>query len=178
MCPGMPTQEGTGFWNDGNLPAAHVNPRFMEMAACGTLVVSDDHRSELARMFPMSPRASDPGHFLELVQHYIKHPDEASAIGSTCSYLISKRHSYLHRAAEVLIRAGLVESVKASLPSSLGEPADWLSPQDCSEQGIISFSDPIGPSERWSPQYGMSLISRSGSPKDLSSIDAPNPFLS
>jgi spore maturation protein CgeB len=177
-CQHFPKHEGTGFWNDGNLPATHINPRFLEMASCGTLVVSDDTRPELARLFPMAPRASDPGHFLELVQYYIDSPREAERIGQACSSRILERHSYQHRAAEVLIRVGLLGSVKDSLPTYLGEPEVWLSPQDCSELGIESFSDPIGPSERWSPAYGLSLTQKSGSPKDLTSIDAPNPFAS
>lgn len=177
LCPQMPRHEGTGFWNEGNLPAAHVNPRFLEMAACGTLVVSDDSRSELARMFPMAPRAQDPEHFYELVRHYIDHPLEAEAIGQACSSLISRRHSYRHRAAEVLIRSGLKESDEASLHSSLGEPADWLTPQDCSLLGIESFLDRTGPSERWSPQLGMSLTRTSGKVSEATSLDVPTPWL-
>ena len=168
---------GTGFWNDANLPAAHINPRFLEMAACGTLVVSDNHRSELARMFPGAPQASDPEHFLELVLHYIAHPEEAEAIGQKCSYLISSRHSYKHRAAEVLIRAGLGELLPAAQLSSLGPQQDWLSPQDWQPHGDRSPLGPTGPSERWSPQFGMSWTRKSGSPSDMLSVDAPTPWL-
>lgn len=176
LCQQMPAREGTGFWNDGNLPASHVNPRFFEMAACGTCVVSDDHRSELARMFPMAPRAQDPAHFMELVAHYMVHLDEAEAIGQACSELILKRHTYLHRACEVLIRLGFKESRVGALPSFLGEPQDWLSPQDSNELGAKSSSAPTGPSARWSPRYGMSLISQSGDPSVASSINAPPPW--
>lgn len=178
LCARMPEKEGTGFWNDGNLPAAHVNPRFLEMAACGTLVVSDDHRSELARMFPMAPRASDPDHFFELVMHYLQHRDEAEKIGAACSYLISKRHSYAHRAAEVLIRVGLLEQGQGGPHSCLGAPEGWLIPQDCERLLARSSSAATGPSERWSPRYGMSLISRSGSPSESDSLDVPTPWLS
>jgi len=176
LCDKMPEQEGTGFWNDGNYPAAHVNPRFMEMAACGTLVVSDDHRPELARLFPMAPRAESPTHFYELVRHYINHPDEAEAIGKRCSYLISTRHTYQHRACEVLIRAGLKDRVPADLLSFLGEPADWLTPQDFNAQGVRLSSAATGPSERWSPQYGLSLTRTSGSPSEQLSVDVPTPW--
>lgn len=174
----MPHREGTGFWNDGNLPASHVNPRFLEMAACGTCVVSDDHRSELRRMFPMAPRAQNPDHFVELVLHYINHPEEAEAIGQACSFLTSKRHSYSHRAAEVLIRVGLRASVSGGPLSFLGAPEDWLSPQDSALPLARSSSDQIGPSERWSPAFGMSLISQSGSPSESDSLDVPRPWLS
>src|SRR5690606_20416213 len=109
----------------------HLNPRFFEMASCGTLVVSDDHRSELARMFPMAPRAESPEHFFELVSYYIDHPHEAEEIGRACSTLVSRRHSYAHRAAEVLIRAGFKGLLPDSQLSFLGEPEAWLSPQDC-----------------------------------------------
>lgn len=178
LCQKMPRKEGTGFWNEGNLPAAHVNPRFLEMAACGTCVVSDDHRSELARMFPMAPRAQDPEHFVELVFHYLRHPDEAEKIGAACSYLISKRHSYAHRAAEVLIRVGLMESGKAGPHSYLGEPVDFLTPQDSKLLLERSSSEATGPSARWSPAYGMSLTSTSGSPNETDSLDVQMPWLS
>jgi spore maturation protein CgeB len=178
LCMQMPAKEGTGFWNDGNLPAAHVNPRFLEMAACGTLVVSDDHRSELARMFPMAPRASDPSHFVELVMHYLKHREEAEKIGAVCSYLISRRHSYAHRAAEVLIRVGLMGQGQEGPHSYLGAQEGWLTPQDCGLLLERLSSAATGPSERWSPQYGMSLISRSGSPNESDSLDVPTPWLS
>lgn len=178
LCQRMPAKEGTGFWNDGNLPASHVNPRFMEMAACGTLVVSDDHRSELRRMFPMAPRAQDPNHFAELVLHFIKNPDQAERIGQACSYLISKRHSYTHRAAEVLIRTGSQAWGEGGPLSFLGAQEDWLTPQDSELLLERSSSDPTGHSERWSPAYGMSLTSQSGSPRESDSIDAPIPWLS
>ena len=178
LCKVMPAREGTGFWNDPNLPAYHVNPRFLEMAACGTCVVSDDHRTELARMFPMAPRAQDAKHFVELVLYYLHHPNEAEAIGNACSSLISKRHSYAHRAAEVLIRAGLRTSERAGPHSYLGEPEDWLTPQDLQRLTGRSSSDPTGRCERWSPAYGMSSISTSGSPSASDSLDAPTPWLS
>jgi spore maturation protein CgeB len=178
LCQQMPKKEGTGFWNDGNLPASHVNPRFLEMASCGTCVVSDDHRSELARMFPMAPRAQDPNHFVELVLHYINHPREAERIGRACSYLISRRHSYAHRAAEVLIRVGLQGSGSEDQLSSLGAREDWLTPQDSARLLERSSSDPTGRLERWSPAYGMSLISTSGSPSVSDSLDVPTPWLS
>lgn len=168
---------GTGFWNDANLPASHINPRFLEMAACGTLVVSDNHRSELTRMFPGVPQASDPEHFLELVLHYIANPDEAEAIGDKCSYLISSRHSYKHRAAEVLIRAGLQEQLPVAQLSSLGALEDWLSPQDWQPHGERSPLGPTGPCERWHPRSGMSWTRKSGSSSDMLSVDAPTPWL-
>jgi spore maturation protein CgeB len=172
-----PPEWGTGFWNDGNLPASHINPRFLEMAACGTLVVSDNHRSELARLFPGAPQASDPEHFLELVLYYLEHLDEAEAIGQKCSYLISRRHSYMHRAAEVLIHAGLKGALPADQFSSLGRQEDWLTPQDWTPQGTRSSSEPTGPSERWSPASGMSWINQSTKPSDMPSVDAPTPWL-
>jgi hypothetical protein len=172
-----PASEGTGFFNEPNLPASHVNPRFFEMAACGTLVVSDNHRSELMRMFPMAPAASDPDHFLELVLYYQQNADEAEAIGRACSYLISKRHSYTHRAAEVLIRTGLWASLPAALASSLGEPPDWLTPPASKLLAVASSSAATGPSERWSPAFGMLQTRTSGRASDQLSLDAPTPWL-
>lgn len=169
----MPAQEGTGFWNDANLPASHVNPRFFEMAACGTLVVSDAHRPELARMFPMAPRAENPAHFLELVSHYMQKLEEAEEIGKACSSLILRRHSYQHRACEVLIRLGFREARVGGVPSYLGLLQDWLTPQDLNVLAAKSSLEPIGHSGRWSPRYGMSLTSTSGDPREATSINAP-----
>lgn len=168
-----PSAWGTGFWNDGNLPASHVNPRFLEMAACGTLVVNDASRSELARMFPMAPQASDPDHFYELVRYYLDHIKEAEEIGQACASLISERHSYRHRAAEVLIRVGLKAWDAEDLRSCLGEPVAYLTPQLSDLQKARSSSARTGPSERWSPAFGMSSIQTSGDLSDLTSIDAP-----
>lgn len=173
LARGRPDRWGTGFWNDGNIAGHHVNPRFFEMAACGTLVVSDDHRRELARMFPMAPRADCPERFAELVLYYLEHLDEAEAIGRECSTLISRRHTYSHRAAEILIRTGCLVSAQEGQLSSLGEQADWMTPQDFEPLTGRSLSAAIGPSEPWSPRYGMSLTRGSGSASDQDSLDAP-----
>jgi hypothetical protein len=169
----LPTTDGTGFWNDFNLPASHVNPRAFEFMASGTLVVSDDHRSELTRMFPMAPRAATKERFLELVRYYLEHTDEAEEIGRACSSLVSKRHTYRHRAFEVLIRAGLSDRVPDAVASSLGAQVDWLTPQGSELQKETSFSERTGPSEPWSPAYGSSLIRMSGAPSEAPSLDAP-----
>lgn len=173
----MPAKEGTGFWNDPNLPASHVNPRFLEMAACGTLVVSDDSRSEHSRMFPMAPVAENPAHFLELINYYLNHLNEAQEIGRICSYLISRQHTYQHRAAEVLVRTGLVDVESESLATSLGAPEDWLSPQDWTELGEKLSSGRTGRSERWSPAFGKSSTALCGSPSEATSIDVQRPWL-
>jgi len=178
LAAAKPVEWGTGFWNEGNLPAAHVNPRFLEMAACGTLVVSDAHRSELRRLFPFAPQAQDPEHFLELVFYYLHHPKEAQEIGQACSFQISKRHTYRHRAAEVLTRVGLMAPGEGSHASSLGEPTDWLTTQDLEVLGVSSSSGPTGPFERWSPAFGKSWMQGSGRVSAASSTDAPTPWLS
>ena len=140
----MPETDGTGFWNDANLPASHVNPRFFEMAACGTLVVNDSHRSELRRMFPMAPIADNADQFVAQVQHYLANEQEAEEIARQCSDLISKRHTYRHRAAEVLIRTGCKALVPADQLSSLGEQAEWMTPQDLQLLTATSSSAPTG----------------------------------
>lgn len=144
LCRTPPTEDGTGFWNDANLPASHVNPRFFEMAACGTLVVNDSARSELRRMFPMAPIADNADQFVAQVQHYLEHKLEAAEIAFQCSDLISKRHTYRHRAAEVLIRTGCSTSLQADQLSSLGEPGEWMTPQDLPQPTATSSSVPTG----------------------------------
>ncbi len=167
-----PKEFGTGFWNDANLPAAHINPRFFEMAASGTCVISDSSRYELTRMFPMAPRAQDPDHFLELVRYYITHPEEAERIGQACNSLILKRHTYQHRAAEVLTRVGLADALGDSLRTCVGEPEGYLSPQVFIEQGIELCWGATGHSERWLPAYGRSLTEGCGSRREGSSVSA------
>lgn len=162
---------GTGFWNDANLPAAHVNPRFFEMAMSGALVVSDNHRAELDRMFPFAPQASTPEHFLELVHYFLGHEDDAQRIANACSYRILKRHTYLHRALEILIRLGFEASLREDQFSWLEERKEWLTPQDFNEQGVSLSLEQTGPSEPWSPAFGMSQIERSGIPSDTGSLD-------
>lgn len=177
LAPEPPERWGTGHWNEGNLPAAHVNPRFFEMAACGTLVVSDDHRSELARMFPCAPRASSPEHFLELVLHFIAHQDQAIALARACRYLTLERHTYQHRAYEILVRTGLSVWLEESQFTSWAQQEDCLTPQDFDACGVHSSSAATGLSERWSPRRGMSWINRSGRASDTDSLDWIPPWL-
>lgn len=177
-CKNPPTRWGTGFWNDLDLPAAHINPRFFEMAASGCCVISDDDRPELRRMFPMAPRAQDAAHFLELVQYYLEHEDEAEEVGLLCSYLISKRHTYRHRAAEVLIRVGLREPSEVNRFSSLGEPEDWLTTQDFDEHGVLRSLERTGPCERFDPRSGKFQMARSGTPSATGLISLRPPWSS
>ena len=175
---GSPKQGwGTGFWNEGNLPAAHWNPRFIEMGACGTLVVSDNHRTEMQREFPYVPQAEDPAHFLELVDYYIRHPGRAEEIGKACSRHILARHTYPHRAAEILIRMGFEASLPASVVSCLGRPQDWLTPQDFELLTAKSFSGQTGLSERWTPPSGSSSIRTCISQSATDSTEPPTPWL-
>lgn len=168
-----PEQDGTGFWNDFDLPASHVNPRFFEFAACGTLVVSDDTRDEMRRMFPCSPVASDINHFRELVGYYIEHPAEAREIGLACYDLVSRLHTYRHRAFEVLTRVGLSMHVPEVRASSLGEPAAFLTLQDSERLKVMWSSARTGPFARWNPQYGLLSTQRSGDPSHMHSLDVP-----
>jgi hypothetical protein len=171
-----PKEDGTGFWNDFDAPASHVNPRFFEMAACGTLVVSDGDRLELQRMFPYAPRANNVDEYVSFVMHYINNLDEAELIGQACFSEISKRHTFRHRAAEVMIRVGLMDRLPESLLLSLGEQKDWLTPQDLPLPKGKSSSERTGHCASWNPQYGLSLTEVSGSPNLRDSLDAPIPW--
>lgn len=171
LCTAPPAKWGTGIWNPYNLPAVHVNPRFFEMAACGTCVVSDDTRAELTRMFPFAPRAKDPQHFLELVQYYLDHRKEAEEIGHACRESILKAHTWAHRAGEILIRTGLMDRRQDELSTYLGPPPAWMTPQDFNERGERSSSEATGRSVRWSPAYGKSMIAASGTSRDPNSTD-------
>lgn len=175
----QPPQEwGTGFWNDYGLPARHVNPRFFEFAACGTCVISDNTRSELLRMFPWTPRADSPEHFVELVLYYLGHQREAEEIGQACYKEVLKRHTYLHRAAEVLIRVGLKGCIPDAAYTFLGEPKEWLTTQDFNVSGEHQSSEQTGRYARFDPPIGMSLICPSGVPKRNGSLDLDLPWSS
>jgi hypothetical protein len=169
---------GTGFWNVYGLPAQHVNPRFFEMAACGTCVINDNVRGELARLFPMAPRAESPEHFLELVLYYLNHLDEAAEVGQECSYQISKRHTYKHRAAEILLRVGLKTSTKEELFGSLGEPREWLTTQDFNRQGESPSSEQTGLFGPYDRRTGRSSIKTSGQPSAPCSLRKVPPWSS
>lgn len=170
-----PAEDGTGFWNDFDLPASHINPRFFEFAACGTCVVSDDMRDEMARLFPFAPAARDQNHFFELVTHFIEHPAEAEEIGRACYSRVSRLHTYQHRAYEALTRVGLSKYVSESHASSLGEPGAFLTPQDFEQLREASSSARTGRSGPWSPPYGLSLTRTCGDPRLQDSLDVPPP---
>jgi hypothetical protein len=108
------------------------------------LVVNDNHRAELARMFPGAPRADTAEQFVQLVHHYLQNPAEAAELGRLCASLISKQHTYRHRAAEVLIRTGCKALVPDDRFSSLGEPAEWITRQDLPLPAVTSSSAPTG----------------------------------
>lgn len=172
----MLPEQGTGFWNDYNLPAAHINPRFLEMAACGTCVINDNERSELARMFPEVPRADSPEEFVELALYYLDHLDQAQEIGRECHRKICERHTYQHRAAEILLRVGLRASTRAREFSSLGEPKDWLTTQDLEDLQINPLSGPIGRCEPFDPRTGIARMRGSGVPKSGASLRTVHPW--
>ena len=171
-----PKKDGTGFWNDFNAPASHVNPRFFEMAACGTLVVSDNHRLELQRMFPYAPRAATPEEYVGHVLYYLNNLHEAEQIGQACSFEISRRHTFKHRAAEVMIRVGLTDLLKEDQRLFLEGQADWLTPQDLPLPKGKSSSERTGLCDSWNPQSGLSLTGMCGSPSQRESLDAPIPW--
>lgn len=171
-----PAEFGTGFWNDYNLPAAHVNPRFFEMSACGTLVVNDDHRTELARMFPWAPRASSPERFLELVLHYLDRPEEAAKIGYRCHQEILRRHTYRHRAAEILHRTGLRMPTRGSGSMSSEVLQDCLTTQDFDQLGVHQSSEPTGHYDTYDPRIGLALTQEYGSPKSDGSLRMDYPW--
>jgi hypothetical protein len=166
-----PTGYGTGFWNDYDLPASHWAPRFMDMGACGVCVVNDGFRSEIEREFDFVPQADNPEHFAELVLYYVTHPKEAEEIGCATAEKIRRSHTYSHRAAEVLIRAGLWDRLPQRGLSSLGEPQAFLTPQDSRLLSLRSSSEPTGRSDGWSPVSGSALTEMSTRPSVTNSTD-------
>lgn len=170
-----PKQWGTGFWNEYDLPAAHVNPRFFEMAASGCLVISDSTRSELARLFPMAPRADDAAHMIELLDYFGDNVQDRNQIVHACFSLISTRHTFAHRAAEILLRCGLISATEVSRYTSLGEPRDWLTHQDFTQHGVASSLGQTGHCERYDPRTGVSQMPASGKVNADGSLHVASP---
>lgn len=162
LCDAPPAEWGTGFWNDLNLPASHVNPRFLETAALGVFQISDDDRSELKRLFPMAVTAKTPEEFVDRFFYFLDHPDEREDIAKQCSDLTSSRHTFAHRCAEILLRVGLWESIPENLLSSLGAPEDWMHIQNFPSSPEESSSEPTGPSSSSSPPISRSSMRPSG----------------
>jgi spore maturation protein CgeB len=158
-CNQPPAEWGTGFWNDLDLPASHVNPRFFETAALGTFQISDAERSELKRLFPMAVTCATPEDFADRFFYFLDHAEERRDIAKACCDLTLSRHTYKHRCAEILLRVGLWDAMPESLSSSLGPPQDWMHTQSFPPSLVASSSEPTGPSSFSSPP-----ISKSSTP--------------
>jgi len=124
----------------------------------------------------MAPRAIDSTQFLTLVNYYLERPQEAKEIGDACSAEILKRHTYRHRAAEILIRVGLKGITVDKLSTSLGAPEEWLTIQDFNELGINQLSAQTGAYGPFTPHIGKSSISPSGTAKSATSLGSAFPW--
>jgi hypothetical protein len=146
------------------------------MMAVGTCVVSDADRPELARMFPNAPRARNPDEFLDYVRHFVNNPADAERVGRECSSLILRQHTYVHRAAEVLIRCGLMDAAQVTNSSSLVEPEEWLTRQDFNALGVVPSLEPTGVYEHSDPRSGSAVTRMSGRPSGRDSLDLNVPW--
>jgi len=162
FCRTPPKEWGTGFWNDLDLPASHVNPRFFETGALGVFQISDASRSELLRLFPESVTASTPEEFTEKFLYFLEHAEEREERAKQCCDLILSRHTYRHRCAEILLRVGLWESIPESLSSSLGPQEDWMHTQNLVSLPEILSSEQIGHSNSSIQPISKSLTPTSG----------------
>jgi len=165
FCSKEPKEWGTGFWNDLDLPASHINPRFFETGALGVFQISDSNRSELARLFPDSVVASNPEEFVEKFFYFLDHPEEREERAKQCCDLILSRHTYKHRCAEILLRVGLWESIPESLSSSLGLQGDWTHTQSFQSSPETSSSEPTGHSNSATQPTSRLLTPTSGTTK-------------
>lgn len=90
--------------NSRNLPAMSVNPRTYEIAACGTLQLTDV-RSDLANYFT-------PGHDIETfatpselvakIDFYLRHEDQRRTIATRSLHRTLVEHTYRKRLIEIL----------------------------------------------------------------------------
>lgn len=171
-CRNPPAEWGTGFWNDCDLPASHINPRFFETSALGTFQISDGDRTELGRLFPEAVTANDPESFIEKFFYFLSREDERKEIAKLCCDRTLSLHTYKHRCAEILLRIGLWESIPDNLLSSLGEPRDWMHTQNFNSSPVVQSSEQTGHSNSSPPPISRSLTHSSGITKQPKSPKA------
>ena len=81
--------------------AESLNPRALELAACGAFSLSE-HRAEVAEVFgPLVPTYTGPADFLTNVRYFLDHEGERDALRKQLPGAV-KGHTYAARAAELM----------------------------------------------------------------------------
>ncbi|XEC93414.1 glycosyltransferase [Paenibacillus tarimensis] len=85
--------------NAGLVPARSVNPRTFEIAACGTLQLTDLREDLHTHFTPGTEIAtySSPGELAERIEYYLTHEEERRAVAARSLERVMREHTYYHR---------------------------------------------------------------------------------
>ncbi|MFD0678909.1 MULTISPECIES: CgeB family protein [unclassified Paenibacillus] len=98
------TDDATFNYNSRLVGAVSPNPRTFEIAACGTLQLTDV-RSDLARFYTPGVDIVTYSSAEELkhkIEHYLRHEDERREIALNALKRTMEEHTYAHRVAQML----------------------------------------------------------------------------
>ncbi|WP_409341803.1 glycosyltransferase [Paenibacillus sp. MBLB4367] len=91
--------------NSRRLPGLSVNPRTFEIAACGTLQITDI-RSDLTNFYTPGhdiETFSTPGELIAKIEHYLRYEDQRRAIAARALHRTLAEHSYRRRLYTLLV---------------------------------------------------------------------------
>lgn len=91
--------------NSRRLPGLSVNPRTFEIAACGTLQITDV-RSDLTNFYIPGQEIetfSTPGELAAKIEHYLRHEDQRRAIAARALHRTIAEHTYRRRLHTLLV---------------------------------------------------------------------------
>ena len=91
--------------------ADDVNMRLFEVLAAGAMLVTNALRHDDLAMLGFEDRRHlalyrSPQELLELIDHYLAHPEERQAIAAAGCAFVKARHTYAHRIRQLLARVG------------------------------------------------------------------------
>ncbi|MGM0882771.1 MAG: CgeB family protein [Bacillota bacterium] len=90
--------------NSRQIPALSPNPRVFEIAACGTMQLTDI-REDLGRFFTPGEEIvtyASPQEMIEKIEYYLHHEDERQAIALRALHRTLREHTYPKRLAQML----------------------------------------------------------------------------
>ncbi len=104
--------------------ADFVNPRTLEVPACGGFQLVDRVRGLENFLIPGVEVAvfHDENELLEMIDHYLRHPEERAALAQAGRRQVLARHTYYHR-MEALLERCLGAAARDSQADALEQPA-------------------------------------------------------
>jgi spore maturation protein CgeB len=104
--------------------ADFVNPRTLEVPACGGFQLVDRVRGLENFLTPGTEVAAfdNQNQLVEMIDHYLRHPEERAAIAQAGRRRVLERHTYFHR-MEALLERCLGAAARDSQADGLEQPA-------------------------------------------------------